>query len=58
MSLESGKYTITSKLDSAPVGRHMIENGDTVPKGIYKLPKDIQPPHLTTVSNLDLIHTL
>ena len=40
MSLENGKYTITSKLGDAPVGRRLGEPRDLSPKGIFKLPQD------------------
>ena len=53
MSLESGKYTITSKLDNAPVGRRSAEPADTRPKGIFKLPQDTAPDHVTIVSDSD-----
>ncbi|KAI1784717.1 hypothetical protein LXA43DRAFT_1101107 [Ganoderma leucocontextum] len=42
MTLESGKYTILSKVDGAPVGRRLAEDRSLLPKGIYKLPKDLE----------------
>ncbi|KAI1784708.1 hypothetical protein LXA43DRAFT_194181 [Ganoderma leucocontextum] len=42
MALESGKYTILSKVDGAPVGRRLAEDRSLLPKGIYKLPKDLE----------------
>ena len=57
MSLESGKYTITSKLGDAPVGRRLAEPADTRPKGIFKLPQDTAV-HPTIVSSSDVYRIL
>ncbi|KAM5542231.1 hypothetical protein V8D89_004104 [Ganoderma adspersum] len=48
MALESGKYTIVSKLDGAPIGRRNPETTGTEPKGIFKLPNNIRPEEVTT----------
>ena len=54
MALESGKYTIVSKLDDAPVGRRNPENLGTDPKGIFKRPNNVGPQDITTVSTPDV----
>ena len=38
MSLESGKYHITSADGGFPVGRRLLEDRSLNPKGIFKLP--------------------
>ncbi|PIL29926.1 hypothetical protein GSI_07836 [Ganoderma sinense ZZ0214-1] len=43
MALESGKYTIISKLNDGSVGRRVAEDRSGNPKGIFKLAKDMGP---------------
>ena len=38
MSLESGKYYITSADGGFPIGRRLAEDRSLNPKGIFKLP--------------------
>ena len=44
MALESGIYTITSKLEDFPVGRNPREDRSLLPKRVVILPKGIEDP--------------
>ena len=56
MSLESGTYTIFSKLDNAPIGRRNPEDLSLNPKGIFKRPRVGPHDGPSTVSSSDLSH--
>jgi hypothetical protein len=44
MSLKSGIYIITSKVEDSPVGRNRVEDVSLLPKKVDILPKGIDAP--------------
>ena len=60
MSLESGKYYITSADGGFPIGRRLAEDRSLNPKGIFKLPLGTKSvvsttPRMTTPSSKLLV---